>query len=109
MLPKDVRNSNEKFLRESNALPMFLHSQCVREPKARLKRSEFSRRLNDWLHEENTRWRPPNKQICSMMRHLGFETVKVEGIDHYVGIKLREGDDLMNEFDGEIGENFLDD
>ena len=88
-LPKDVLRSNEKLLRESNPLPMFIDTQCIRGAKLRFRTSDFATELRIWLKREHNNWDPQNRQIRKMMDDLDWNVVKNDGIDHYVGIKLK--------------------
>jgi len=89
LLPKDVRISNDKLLRESNPLPMFIETQCIFGAKFRFRTSKFVEDLASWLIGENNDWSPQNHQVRTMMDQLGWNVVKNDGIDHYVGIKLK--------------------
>ena len=88
LLPPDVIKSNDKLLRESNPLPMFIDTQCIRGAKYRFRTSEFVTELRNWLQREHINWDPQNRQIRKMMDDLGWNVVKNDGHDHYVGIKL---------------------
>ncbi len=88
-LPDAVKESNERVLMESNPLPMFLKRRCVKGSGHRARTSEFAHCLRDWLSTEHSGWEPPNHQIRSMMRHLNYRTIKIDGHDTYVGIKLK--------------------
>lgn len=88
-LPKDVLRSNEKLLRESNPLPMFTDTQCTRGAKYRFRTSEFATELRSWLKREHNNWDPQNRHIRKKMQDLDFDVVKIDGIDHYVAIKLK--------------------
>jgi len=89
LLPKDVRRSNSKLFREGNPLPMFIETQCVLGSKFRYRTSKFLEDLAHWLDSENNDWMPQNKQVRTMMDQLGWDVVKNNGIDHYVGIELK--------------------
>jgi len=89
-VPKDVKRSNDKLLRESNPLPMFIETQCTHGAKFRFRTSAFVEDLATWLEAENNDWTPQNHQVRTMMNHLGWDVVKNDGIDHYVGIKLKD-------------------
>jgi hypothetical protein len=88
-LPEDVKNSNKKVLNESNPLPMFIEKKCARGPKFRYRTSKFLSDLSLWLISENIDWMPQNRQVRTMMDQLGYDVVKNDGIDNYVGIQLR--------------------
>jgi len=112
LLPKDVKNSNDKLLRESNPLPMFIDTQCIHEAKYRFKTSEFARELRGWLQREHNNWDPQNRQIRKMMDHLGWNVVKNDGIDHYVGIKLKRNiseTDTLTDVDDDSDDDDWDD
>ena len=89
LLPRDVIISNDKLLAESNPLPMFIDTQCIRGVKFRFKTSEFATELRNCLRREHNNWDPQNRRIRKMMDDLDWNVVKIDGIDHYVGIKLK--------------------
>ena len=111
-LPKDVLRSNDELLRESNPLPMFIDTQCIRGTKNRFKTSEFAAELRSWHQREHINWDPQNRQIRKMMDDLGWNVVKIDGIDHYVGIKLKRNmseSDMLTDVDDDSDDDDWDD
>jgi len=88
-LPDAVKKSNDKLLRHSNPLPMFIDSQCDKDVGSKVKTSEFSRVLRLWIDDQFVKWTPSNLQIRTMMRHSGYQVKTINGYEHYVGIDLK--------------------
>ena len=88
-LPDAVKKSNDKLLRHSNPLPMFIDSQCNKDVESRVKTSEYARALRLWIDDQFIKWRPSNLQIRTMMRHSGYQVKTINGYEHYVGIALK--------------------
>jgi putative DNA primase/helicase len=86
--PESVLKSNERILNEGNPLPMFIDICCEKGMDCREKTSEFFRLLMRWAIREHINWNPSARQVRKMMHHLGWHVVTVNGIEHYVGIRV---------------------
>jgi phage/plasmid-associated DNA primase len=92
LLPKAVKESNDKLLAQSNPLPMFIQMRCATGPAHMVRTSDFSASLRRWIQSEHIHWDPTSHQIRTMMDHLNWNVKNTNGgYDHYVGLELKHG------------------
>jgi phage/plasmid-associated DNA primase len=111
-LPQAVKESNNKLLDKGNPLPLFIKTCCETGSALRFRTSEFASALKRWITNENIRWNPTNPQVRTMMRHLGWDDVTIDGHEHYVGISLKPGvlaSEMPINLDDDSDEDGLDD
>lgn len=83
-LSETGRREHAEIKTENDDLQCFIDEYCEREESFRYKKSGFHT-----TYVETTRMNLSRQQLGDMMRKKGYRVVKINGIDHYKGIRQK--------------------